>query len=275
MPQRPAAYHRPSTLEEALRLLAEPGSAPLAGGARLLAGHAPRPLVDLQDLGLAQIEIDAGRLRLGAMTRLADVVEYLGAGPEAADMDGPLDLGALLAKAVFLAGPNTFRNTATVGGSIAARPADSELLAVLLALEAELLLAAPAERTLTLNDYLVHEERPGGLLISVSFARGEGLGAAVRVARTRRDYPIVAVVAWQPENGRPRLAATGLGPRPARLIEAEGALAAGVSPKAIERAASAARDAARHPGDFRGSAGYRAEMAAVLTRRALGQIYKV
>jgi CO/xanthine dehydrogenase FAD-binding subunit len=39
---------------------------------------------------------------------------------------------------------------------------------------------------------------------------------------------------------------------------------------AIAAAAEAARAATTHPGDFRGDAAYRAEMAAVLTRRVLG-----
>ncbi len=37
-------------------------------------------------------------------------------------------------------------------------------------------------------------------------------------------------------------------------------------------AAEAASDANTHPGDFRGDAAYRADMAAVLTRRVLRQL---
>jgi CO/xanthine dehydrogenase FAD-binding subunit len=40
----------------------------------------------------------------------------------------------------------------------------------------------------------------------------------------------------------------------------------------IEAAAQTARNSAVHPGDFRGDAAYRAEMAAVLTRRVLEQV---
>ena len=46
-------------------------------------------------------------------------------------------------------------------------------------------------------------------------------------------------------------------------------MAAGQDEDAITAAADAARAAASHPGDFRGDAAYRAEMAAVLTRRVV------
>ena len=73
----------------------------------------------------------------------------------------------------------------------------------------------------------------------------------------------------QPNGGAPRLAVTGIGPRPARLTTAESLVAAGQDEDAITAAADAARAAASHPGDFRGDAAYRAEMAAVLTRRVV------
>ena len=44
----------------------------------------------------------------------------------------------LLQKAIHQAGPNTYRNAATIGGVCASRLADSELLAALLVLEADL-----------------------------------------------------------------------------------------------------------------------------------------
>ena len=101
-------------------------------------------------------------------------------------------------------------------------------------------------------------------------AASAGRGTAERVARTPADYPIVSVTLWQPHDGAPRLAATGIAARPLRLTAAEAALRSGRDEVAIAAAAEAARAATTHPGDFRGDAAYRAEMAAVLTRRVLG-----
>ncbi|MEZ4517922.1 MAG: hypothetical protein R3C44_14255 [Chloroflexota bacterium] len=54
-----------------------------------------------------------------------------------------------------------------------------------------------------------------------------------------------------------------------RLPDAEASVATGINEATIAAAATAAQAATRHPGDFRGDAAYRAEMAAVLTWRVL------
>lgn len=268
MPRRPNAYYRPKALEEALQLLQQPDTVPLAGGTSLLATEEglAAAVVDLQALGLNRIEwsADGKALEIGATTRLTDLAEWL---------DGQKDVGGpseLLRHTIRLAGPNTYRNAATFGGVCAARLPDSELLAALLALDATLTLRAPDEASMSLETYLGADERPAGLITSLTVPWTKGQGRNERVARTPADYPIVAVVCWRPASGGARLAATGIAARPVRLRAAESALAGGVNDTTVRAAAGAAGNAAVHPGDFRGDAAYRAEMVAVLTRRALG-----
>jgi CO/xanthine dehydrogenase FAD-binding subunit len=165
----------------------------------------------------------------------------------------------LLQQAIHYSGPNTYRNAATLGGTIASRLPDSELLAALLVLEAQLHLANG--EAMSLVDYLAAGERPSTLIIAVTIPWANGQGRSERVARTPADYPIVSITLWQPEEGSGRLAATGLGERPFRLTTAEAHL------NDSQAAAAAAQSANQHPGDFRGNAAYRAEMAAVLTKR--------
>jgi CO/xanthine dehydrogenase FAD-binding subunit len=267
MPQKPTDYYRPTNLDEALRLLSRPNTVPLAGGTALLATEAglSAAVVDLQNAGLDRLAwADDGRLlRVGAMARLADLAEWL------APLAGLQGAAALLGDAIRRAGPNTYRHAATVGGSVASRLPDSELLAALLALDATISLRLPAPETITLAAYLADDEPLPGLITEVLVYWPGGRGAAERVARTPADQPIVSVVAWRPDGGAPRLAATGIGPRPARLPAVEAALAGGLNEATITAAAEAARAAAVHPGDFRGDAAYRAEMAAVLTGRVL------
>ena len=270
MPKRPGAYYRPQTIDEALRRLAQADVVPLAGGTRLLAGETGPALggvVDLQDLGLNEIKWEKEstplHLHVGATTKLVDLVEFLGE-PEAT-----AGATALLQKAIHQAGPNTYRNAATIGGIVAGRLSDSELLAALLVLETMLALRTPEVTTMSLIDYLNAGKRPPGLITSVTIPWTEGEGNSHRVARTPADTPIVSITCWQPAGAAPRLTATGLGERPFRLTEAEAILAAGITDTTTEQAAVAARAANQHPGDFRGDAAYRAEMAAVLTRRAL------
>lgn len=261
MSQKPTDYYRPETLEETLSLLARPDTIPLAGGTKLLAGDVNGAVVDLQALGLNRISLSDDYLKVGATAKLADLGDYL-----RSNSNGP---GPLLRKAIHQAGPNTYRNGATLGGIVASRLPDSELLAALLVLEAQLSLRTPGVTSVSLLDYLGAGERPPGLITDITVPWSEGEGASQRVARTPVDTPIVSITLWQPATGVPRLAATGIGERPLRLVEAEKELKDGVTEESIQAAAAAARAVNRHPGDFRGDAGYRAQMAAVLTRRLL------
>lgn len=269
MPKKPGAYYRPMNLDEALRYLSQPNSAPLAGGTKLLAkeeGLSLAAVVDLQDLGLNQIMLKADNLNVGAMVPLAALDEHLsrelGAAPAA----------SLLRHAISLAGPNTYRNAATLGGICASRLPDSELLSALLAMDAALVFQGQAIETTSLEDYLDADEPAPGLITEILVPWADGRGASERVARTPKDYPIVSVAAWKPDEGPVRLAATGLGARPRRLPAAEAALQAGIDESAVDAAAAAASAANAHPGDFRGDAAYRAEMAGVLVRRVLNEI---
>lgn len=260
MPKSPTAYYQPRTLPEALALLAKPDVFPLGGGTKLLTGDVPGAVVDLQCLGLTQITLGNGRLSIGASLPLTDLHDALGAYAE--ETPAPL-----LRRAILLAGPNTYRNAATLGGIIASRLPDSELLAALLVLSAALTLHAPGEVEMPLAEYLAAAARPSGLISAIIIPWTKGRWGSERVARTPLDDPIVSVALWQPQNEPPRLAATGLGERPFRLTAAESHLNRDLTPEALTQAAQAARDAANHPGDFRGDASYRAEMAAVLLRR--------
>jgi probable selenate reductase FAD-binding subunit len=251
VPKRPTHYYRPENLDDALRLLAQPDTLPLAGGTKLLAGDVGNAVVDLQALGLNQLDWINNQLHAGATATLTEFAAAL-----AEKKDGPSEL---LQQAIHYAGPNTYRNAATLGGTIASRMPDSELLAALLVLEATLHLANG--ESMSLADYLAAAERPFTLITAVTIPWTAGQGCSERVARTPADYPIVSVTLWRPVDGQPRLAATGLGERPFRLTAAESRL------NDIEAAAAAAKGANQHSGDFRGSAAYRAEMAAVLTRR--------
>jgi CO/xanthine dehydrogenase FAD-binding subunit len=271
MTKQPTAYHRPKNLPEALNLLAQPDTVPLAGGTMLLAGDVSSAVVDIQDLGINKIIVGKGSLKVGAATKLVELAGHLRENILAdSQEDGNVD--ALLLKAIQQAGPNTYRNAATLGGLVASRLPDSELLAALLVLEAELVLNNPEQNTVSLAAYLAPEKRPAGLITEVVIYRGMGIGLSERVARTPADYPIVSVTGWQSSNLALKLAATGIDARPVRLAEAEAKLAAGLNDQVIADAADAARMQSIHPGDFRGDADYRANMAAVLTRRVLAII---
>lgn len=241
------AYHRPQTMTDALQLLARPGvrTALVAGGTSLVPALDEQEIdevVDLQGLCPAGIQAGGDRLTAGALTPLQALVDDPHVPP-------------LLKEGALREGPNTFRHQATLGGVIASADWESELIAALLVHDAVLTLETPAgTHTLNLSDYLAEIAGlvQNAIVVEVTVATDGQTGQA-RVARTPLDTAIVAALARRDEQGKLRLALTGVAATP-RLVP----------PDEV--------DTLDPPGDFRGSAAYRREMAAILSRRALAQL---
>jgi aerobic carbon-monoxide dehydrogenase medium subunit len=238
------AYHRPQTIAEALRLLSRDGvrTTLIAGGTTIVPQLDEREIeevVDLQEAGPAHVEARGERLALGAFVRLQTLIE---------DERVP----SVIRDAAFREGPNTFRNQRTLGGVIASRHWESELLAALLVHDGRLTVETTAgAQAISLADFLAGPV-PSGIIVEVSIASGGATGQA-RVGRTPLDTAIVAALARRDASGAVRLALTGAGSTPCL-----------VDPEAI--------DALDPPGDFRGGSDYRKEIAAILARRALEQL---
>ncbi len=240
------AYHRPKDPAEAAALLRREDirTLPLAGGTQLvpLAGYGEEEIVDLQDLPLDHLEYTEGGLHAGALVRLQDLMDHE-------------HTPALVRDMARYEGPNTFRNAATLGGVLAAGDAESELLAALLVHEASLRLDTPGgTEALALEDFLADRPRllEGALILEARFPTG-GKTASARVARTPMDRPIVAALGRRTSNGALRLALCGVAEAPV-LVEAAGL------------------ETLTPPGDFRGGAPYRAELARVLTERVRAEL---
>ncbi|WP_157271558.1 FAD binding domain-containing protein [Azohydromonas aeria] len=110
-------YERPASLDEALRLMAQPSAKAIAGGSNLIdlmKGGIERPckLIDVSRLPWDQVEtLPDGGLRLGAGVRNSDAADH----PEVRS-NYPLLSRALLAGAT-----QQLRNMATVGGNLLQR----------------------------------------------------------------------------------------------------------------------------------------------------------
>ena len=232
------AYHRPTSLDEAARLLTESNRRVLAGGTAIVAESRANhvddiELVDLQALGLDTVTEANGRVALGAMVRLSDVSTHSGVG----------DLLRDLARREL---PSVMRNQATVGGTIAAGSADSVFVAGLIVHDA--VVEFQDGRSVPLAQ--VCAEGVGDSIVVAVSIDPSGGGAIVATGRTPADDPIVAAVARATENGI-RLALTGVA---VAVIEVDpDDPTAGLSP----------------PTDFRGSGEYRLELATTLSGRAM------
>ena len=234
-----AAYHRPTTIADALALLSEPNRVALAGGTSVNADREPSDIevVDLQALGLGGIDETGGRLRLGATTTLAELTQSE-VVPE------------LIRQTARIESPSTLRTLSTVGGTVAGGDADSVLLAALLVHDARVELEGADD--MSLAETLADGVPAGSLVISVSIDPG-GDGSYAATGRTPADVPIVAALALL-VGGRPVVALTGVSSTPVIVDAADPT--AGLDPA----------------GDFRGSTDYRLALAATLTARVVGDI---
>ena len=244
------AYHRPQSLDEALRLITRrvPATHPLGGGT-LLSHGGPEPIevVDLQFLGLNGIKPIGKILEIGATVSLQGLLEHP-AVPSAMQL------------ALRLEAPLNLRNSATVAGTIVVADGRSTLTCILLALDAKVTVMTPKPESLDLGDFLPSRARflPGILITAIQIPTDAKL-AFEYVSRTPVDKPIVCAALAQWQSGRTRLALGGYGAAP--LLAMDGTEAEG-----LELAASNAFHEATDPW---GSAEYRMDVAATLARRCL------
>jgi len=119
-------YHRPRTLEEALKLLARPATLPLGGGTVLTqSSDRSFAVVDLQALGLDKIRKVGNKLEIGASATLSALLESQHILPA-------------LAAALRLETPLNLRNMGTVAGTLVTCEGRSPFATVMLALDAKM-----------------------------------------------------------------------------------------------------------------------------------------
>lgn len=279
---KPAAfeYFRPSTLEEALEILAryEPEAKVLAGGQSLVPLMnfrlaQPRYLIDIGGLtDLAEIREENGSLAIGAMTR------------QSAIEDSPVvrAKSPLLFEATKRVAHRTIRNRGTIGGSLAHADPSAEYPAVLTALDGDVVALGPdGERVIPAPELFLTvcttTLAPTEVLTEVRLpATGPRTGCAfTELSRRHGDWAIVGVAATitLAEGGEceeARIALAGAGQVPLRCREAEGLLQ-GRLPVAelIQEAAESCEAAAEPLEDIHASAVYKRAMVRVFVERAL------
>ncbi len=275
----PFDYFAPSTLDQAVALLAEhgPDAKVLAGGQSLiplmkLRLAEPPVLVDLNGVGdLAGIEERGDHLRIGAMTRHAAL--------ESSELIG--SRYPLIADAAAVIADPLVRNRGTTGGSLAHADPAGDLGSVMTALGAEIVVAGPSgERTLPIDDLLLGpfattiEEGEILVEVRVPLPPAGSAGAYEKLERKVGDFATAAVaVQLTRENGSCASVGIGLtavGPTTIRAQAAEDSLrGGGLGEGELRAAAELAAEAAEPAADLRGSEAYKRDMVRVLTLRAL------
>jgi CO/xanthine dehydrogenase FAD-binding subunit len=261
-------YLRPQTLEEAYSALGA-GALAVAGGTDVIRHtHAGvSTLVDLGSLPLSYIREERG-FAVGANTTLTEMLEHPGL---AAHLDGVI-AGMLRGIASPL-----LRNVATIGGHLARRR-HSDIVPVLLALEAGVTVYEGTERTLPLDRlYAESTGRSRALITEVQIpsAGGDTAAAFLKFTRTAFDFALLncAVLVRLDDTGRVGRCRVVVGETPAlgaSVPLAEESLRGHLLDDAsITAAAEAAAAGIAFGSDQRASADHRQALGRVAVRRCL------
>jgi aerobic carbon-monoxide dehydrogenase medium subunit len=273
-------YHRPTSVPEALAVLAEVGhdGKVLAGGQSLvpllnMRLAAPAHLVDVNWLAeLDEVTVGPEAVRVGALARHARVEH---------DREATAAVPLLAQSIADIAHP-TIRNRGTAVGSLVHADPAAELPAVLVLLEGTMELARAGDgdrRRVAAADFFVgpleSAVRPGELATAAEFPRPPaGTGSAwVELARRHGDYAVCgagALVTLDLDRrvtaARAALISVGPVPVPVELTDA----VAGQAHDAADWAAAGrlAAAAVDPEDDIHASAAYRRHLAGVLTAKA-------
>ncbi len=271
-------YVAPSTVDEAVRALAEAGedAKVLAGGQSLLPVLRmrladPRVVVDLGQIPeLRGVREEGGSLVIGAMTAHHDIIR-----------DRLVrDHAQLLALATRTVADPQVRHRGTFGGSLAHADPAGDLLAPALALDAEMVIAGPdGRRTMPASeffvDYFTTVLGSGDVLCEVRVPKFTGWGAHYeKFNLVAQAWSLVAVAAAvrvaDGQIAEARVGLTNMAATPVRATGVEQALVGQpATAEAIREAARHAAEGTSPASDANADSDYRLHLAEVLTGRAV------
>jgi aerobic carbon-monoxide dehydrogenase medium subunit len=258
-------YARPSSVDEALRLLsAHEGARALAGGQTLTnvmkaRAASPEVLVDLADLDeLRRIARGGdGGLDVGAMATYSDVIA-------SAEVGAARPILAVVAAQIA---DVQVRNRGTLGGNLCLSDPTNHFPPLMAAIGATMtIVGAAGERVVTADEFFLGvymtAVAPDELLTKVTVPSQEGTGDGFAAVTIGRDGTCIANAAATVSDGQARVALGCVAAVPVVVGAAaeEGAVVDAVRGAALEP-----------PDDVHASAAYRRHLAEVLAVRAVRQ----
>ncbi|MDQ3671997.1 MAG: xanthine dehydrogenase family protein subunit M [Actinomycetota bacterium] len=272
---REVEYARPTTVEEAVSLLAaHEGARPLAGGQTLVnvmkaRAATPDVLVDLADLAeLRTIGFSSdGLLEIGAMVTYTQLI-----GSSEVEVARPI-----VAEVAATIADVQVRNRGTVGGNVCVSDPTNHLPPLLTVLDATFTIVGPeGERTVSSEEFFVGvyvtAVGEGELLtkISVPPASDAGDGFSGVTVGKHGTYVVDAAASLSDEGAR--IAIGCVAATPVRATEMEDRLTEGdFSEDAVREAARGLGASLDPPSDVHGSADYRRSLAETSAVRAVLQ----
>lgn len=276
-------YLAPTTVEEAARALADGRGSVLAGGTDLMlqAGNGRTPyrgrLVNIRRVaGLRGVEADDGRLRIGALTTMTDLLRDALVREHAPVLRQVADKFA----------SDQIRNMATVGGNLCnASPAGDTAPALIVHDASAVVRSAKAERRVPVAEFATGPGRTvlakGEILTAVELPEPvAGTGSAfLKMSRVVADISQVAAAVSLVRDGDKvtdcRIALGAVAPTPIRVARAESALnGQRGTPEAFAEAAAIVAEDIKPITDVRASEGYRRQAARSIVRDALNTAWQ-
>jgi aerobic carbon-monoxide dehydrogenase medium subunit len=271
------AYAAPGSLDEAVKLLADPDAKILAGGHSLLPLMKlrlaqPKLLVDIGRIpGLSYVRSEDGHLAIGAMTTYREL-------QHSADVERHTPV---LAEAAHEVGDPQVRAKGTLAGALAHADPAGDLPAVALALGGSIRAVGPdGERDIDLDgffvDMLTTQLQEREIIREVRLkAQPAGTGDAyLKFDQPASHYALTGVCALISLDGNniasARIGVTGVGPKAYRAMAVEQALVGKpADEETVKAAVQTVADGIDVQGDIHASPDYRAHLARVYTRRAV------
>jgi len=271
-------FYQPTSVRAALLLLRKVGRRGriVAGATDIVtqADRSTRFLIDITRLGLDYVRKNNRETLIGA----AATMSALERSPIIHAM-----AGGILAKAAATCGSIQNRNMATVGGNVANAAPSADTAAVLLALDATVVVAnSRRKREIPLTEFYTgaHKTVLSGELIEGFVIPALPGGARTgwsfqKLGRTETDISLVNLAAGLQLDARGRIkwvriALGAVSPTPLRVVKTEELLRGKpLNEDLITQAGIVVMQEVHPISDSRASAEYRCEMSAVLVRRAL------
>lgn len=255
------AYHKPASVADAVKLLADPDAKAISGGHTLLPAlkhrlNKPSALVDLSGIAeLKGIKRVGNAIVIGALTRHVEVAT-------SAEVKAAIPALAYLASHI---GDVQVRNRGTIGGSVSNNDPAADYPSAVLGLGATV---HTSKRKIAADDFFLGmfttALEPGEILTAVEFPIVDKAGYA-KMKNPASRY-VMAGVFVSKAGGAVRVAVNGAGPCVFRQSAMEAALAANWSADAVANIKQAPDDL---NSDIHGSAEYRAHLVTVMAKRAV------
>jgi carbon-monoxide dehydrogenase medium subunit len=270
-------YSSPSSLREALGLIADGNAKVLAGGMSLI------PLMKLRFAAPEQV-VDIGRISDLNYIRESQGAIHIGATATHYQVESSPLLRAkcpLLAETAGHIGDVQVRNMGTIGGSTAHADPAADYPAALQALEGNLkLVSAKGERTIAVANFFLDTFEtaldPGEIIAEVIVPVEDSRAGTSyqKVVQPASGFAIVGIAVRVKKSGgkvaMARVGVTGLSSKSYRAVNVEKALEGTAGSLAdIQKAAAVVADGVDANSDLNASPDYRKQLARVHTARAL------